>query len=107
MIQRSSSSKLKDKLREKQFRLDCTNKQESQYPEYNILKDKYLKYVMPCPCIFYVRSKCHQNLTFHGRTSPDERLTDLSRQPSKHGSIRVGRSQPKLGKILRNIKTTE
>lgn len=99
-----NSSKLSQKVREKQFRLDCTNKQAVQYQEYNGLKDKYLRYLMPCPCNGYIRSKCHPNLTFHTKFEANESCLDASHWQPRLSRSRVAKSEPKVGKIIRNIK---
>ena len=54
----NNNSRATSKSREKRFMLDCTNKSTSKYRQYNPLNDKYLKYIVPCPCNYYLIRKC-------------------------------------------------
>ena len=58
MQKSQTSAKLRRLNREQNFKLDCTNNLSAKYKEYTALKDKYMKYIVPCPCASFL-SKHH------------------------------------------------
>lgn len=59
MLKSSSSiHRNRSQAREEGFRLDCTNQAASKLSSYNPLKDKFLKYIVPCPCNLFMIKKC-------------------------------------------------
>jgi hypothetical protein len=80
------------------FVLDCTDKSLSKYQIYNPLKDKFLRYIVPCPCNSYIKSKCLKKPLTFIRTEGNEIVFDNTTRNSQTQASSYWSSQ--------NIKNT-
>jgi hypothetical protein len=116
MQKRGMSSKLRRLVREQNFKLDCTNINETRYREYNSLKDKYVKYLVPCPCSFFVKNQCkpaplprtnvHTNhTTYVNNTTYTQASSDASFILPAKISRKTTHSLTRIGRIVKNKQT--
>lgn len=88
--------------------MDCTNKSASKWVSYNPLNDPFLKYIVPCPCNYFLVRKCaNKRLVFTVTEENEITLESKGGREGRKGSWgregqkRAG-SEVSLGKIVRN-----
>lgn len=106
MLKRSYSVyRNRSKAREEGFLLDCTNQTASKYTSYNPLKDKFLKYIVPCPCNLFMIKKCKNKKLKLCLTENNEiTLENDSPKANKKAEYPACANEVGLGKIVKNIK---
>lgn len=106
MLKRSSSVyRARSKAREEGFLLDCTNQAASKYTSYNPLKDKFLRYIVPCPCNLFMIKKCkNKKLKLCLTENNEVTLENGSHKANNRPSLHADASEASLGKIVKNIR---